>query len=68
MHLHLDTMAIDTKEESKSHRSSSSDEVHGVPVLRVSSRDEIEAHAGVAVVKATHRVYGRYSKWALFTG
>ncbi|KAF8920270.1 hypothetical protein CPB85DRAFT_1429077 [Mucidula mucida] len=42
---------------------------HPLPALNTqASQAEIEAHAGVATVKATHQVYGKYSKWFLFLG
>ena len=31
-----------------------------------SAEDVAVAHSGVAMVEATHRVFGKYSKWALF--
>lgn len=30
--------------------------------------EEVVAHSGVAKIKATHKVYGKYSKWFLFVG
>ncbi|PBL02673.1 MFS general substrate transporter [Armillaria gallica] len=32
------------------------------------ARDDIAAHTGVEAVKATHKVYGKYSRWCLFIG
>ncbi|KAF9014214.1 drug:h+ antiporter [Cyathus striatus] len=32
----------------------------------VSSNDEVVAHLGVKTAEATHKVYGKYSKWFLF--
>ncbi|KAK0442475.1 drug:h+ antiporter [Desarmillaria tabescens] len=30
--------------------------------------EEVVAHSGVAKIKATHKVYGKYSRWFLFIG
>ncbi len=30
--------------------------------------EEVVAHGGVAKIKATHKVYGKYSRWFLFIG
>ncbi len=50
-------------------QSLSSEDTHPLPALNTqASQAEIEAHAGVATVKATHQVYGKYSKWFLFLG
>jgi hypothetical protein len=27
---------------------------------------EVEAHAGVRAIEATNKVFGKYSKWAMF--
>ncbi|KAK0242891.1 drug:h+ antiporter [Armillaria nabsnona] len=32
------------------------------------ARDDIAAHTGVEAVKATHKVYGKYSRWCLLIG
>ncbi|KAG9225332.1 hypothetical protein CCMSSC00406_0006281 [Pleurotus cornucopiae] len=37
-----------------------------IPRTSPSYEDEDEAHRGVRKVEAIHRVFGRYSKWALF--
>lgn len=37
-----------------------------IPRASPSYEDEDEAHRGVRKVEAIHRVFGRYSKWALF--
>jgi len=33
-----------------------------------SQTDEVAAHEGVKAIEATHKVYGRYTKWFLFVG
>ncbi|KAK0190166.1 drug:h+ antiporter [Armillaria mellea] len=33
-----------------------------------SGAEEVIAHGGVAKIKATHKVYGKYSRWFLFIG
>ncbi|KAK0471517.1 drug:h+ antiporter [Armillaria novae-zelandiae] len=43
------------------HKSVSSEVPH-------SGAEEVVAHGGVAKIKATHKVYGKYSRWFLFTG
>ena len=47
-----------------------SEDGHVVPSLHkvVLPRDDLEAHAGVAKVKATHRVFGKVTRWFLFIG
>lgn len=45
-------------------RSQTSD-VHGVSSAGTAESDVV-AHAGVKKVEATHKVFGKYSKWMLF--
>jgi hypothetical protein len=40
---------------------------HVLPVVEEARSPEVlEAHQGVKLVEATHKVWGKYSRWALF--
>ncbi|PPQ72102.1 hypothetical protein CVT26_006880 [Gymnopilus dilepis] len=47
---------------------SSKDAEHGDTASVSSSSTDVVAHYGVKTVEATHKVYGKYSKWCLFIG
>lgn len=51
----------------KSEGSSNDPESGNAPSILADSQD-IVAHKGVKLVEATHKVYGKYSKWFLFIG
>ena len=45
---------------------STKDAEYGAPSLDPLSSSTDVAHIGVKTVEATHKVYGKYSKWFLF--
>jgi hypothetical protein len=51
-----------------SRKSTSSDITKRELTTATSADDVSTAHLGVKTVEATHKVYGKYSKWALFIG
>ncbi|KAF8880998.1 drug:h+ antiporter [Infundibulicybe gibba] len=43
-----------------------SEDGHRSPTSAVTGAEDVSAHEGVKTVQATHKVYGKYSKWFLF--